>query len=106
MFEKLRNQKQSAILDPYDLRPTKAKITVSIDLVTQQCMVACDKTLPGIMIAHMLIQAASGCLMEVQRLEAMTVGRGGGLALGPDPQKKEEETEGSNHGEKSNDKSN
>jgi hypothetical protein len=50
--------------------------------MTQQCFVSCDKTLPGIMIANIMIQAASGCLMEVQRQEAMIVGRQKGIIGG------------------------
>jgi len=60
----------------------KAKLTVDVDLMTQQCFVSCDKTLPGIMIANIMIQAASGCLMEVQRQEAMIVGRNKALIEG------------------------
>ena len=60
----------------------KAKLTVDVDLMTQQCFVSCDKTLPGIMIANIMIQAASGCLMEVQRQEAMIVGRQKGIIGG------------------------
>ena len=60
----------------------KAKLTVDVDLMTQQCFVSCDKTLPGIMVANIMIQAASGCLMEVQRQEAMIVGRNKALIEG------------------------
>jgi hypothetical protein len=73
-----KNHKDRKIVDPYDLRPTKAKITIEVDLVTQQVALSCDKTLPGLMIVNILCQSASGYLMEMQKLEAMTVGRGSG----------------------------
>jgi hypothetical protein len=77
MFDRFGNKarKESRIVNPYDLRPTKAKITIDVDLVTQQVALTCDKTLPGLMIANILCQAASGYLMEMQKLEAMIVGR-------------------------------
>jgi hypothetical protein len=69
-----KKQEGSRIVPPYASQQ-KAKLTVDVDLMTQQCFVSCDKTLPGIMLANILIQAAAGCLMEVQRQEAMLVGR-------------------------------
>jgi len=76
-----KKQEASRIVPPYASQ-RKAKISVDVDLVTQECFVSCDKILPGIMLANILIQAAAGCLMEVQRQEAMLVGRQKGLIGG------------------------
>jgi hypothetical protein len=75
----------SRIINPYE-PPKNAKIEIQVDLVTQQCAVTCNVTLPAFMMADILIQSASGILKQLQQQEAMIIGRGGvGMPKSPAP---------------------
>jgi len=60
-------------------RPKRAKITVDVDLVTGQASMACNVQLPALMMAHILTTTVSGLLLELQRMEAMVVGKNNGI---------------------------
>lgn len=63
----------SVIVNPF--APQKAKIEIDVNLVTQQCGVKCDVSLPALLMADILIQSASGILKQLMQSESMIVGK-------------------------------